>query len=112
MNNEDFILNKETTVKEILDYALSYCNILSNSFEQDKLCFNCKLNSICGEFIKDWKFPKTYVEDFLEKFPNARVDCGVPVPCIADIYGEDLEACGINHFTDCSECWKQPYKEN
>ena len=45
---------------------------------------------------------KTYLEDFLEKFPNSPMEReGVPVPCLFAIYGDVEEPCD----TECRECW-------
>lgn len=104
MNKENFTLSKETTVREILDYARSYCKELPDCDEQDRLCFNCKLAPICGSFVDEWTFPKTYKEDFLEKFPNARTTKdNIPIVCRENVYGGILVVCCNN----CLECWNQ-----
>lgn len=49
---------------------------------------------------------KTYVQDFLEKFPNARVrPNGYPYSCKDVVYGtENYEKC---RRTACLECWNE-----
>lgn len=56
--------------------------------------------------------PKSYKEDFLEKFPNAEIgDYNTPVVCRKEIYGD----CNCNNqkqiFEICAECWNKPMKE-
>ena len=56
----------------------------------------------------DWGIarPKTYKEDFLEKFPNARMECGVPVSCRLNIYADDEKCC-----FECAKCWNEIMEE-
>lgn len=52
--------------------------------------------------------PKTYKDDFFEKFPNAqRDDDGTPQYCRNGLYNP-----GECNESNCSECWNEPYEEN
>ena len=59
----------------------------------------------CEAIIDKWcaEHPqKTYLQDFLEKFPNAKLDDdGDPIADACDVYG-DVFACE-GHL--CGECW-------
>lgn len=63
-----------------------------------------------------WEFSKTYNEDFLEKFPNAKLRNDVTVGvCLVNVYGEQ-HAPGSDPvypcrgFT-CEECWNRVMPE-
>ncbi len=62
----------------------------------------CKLHCYPG----DWpvKSPKTYAEDFLEKFPNA--DIANKDICRCAVYGGNPQCAGKT----CAECWGEVYK--
>ena len=48
---------------------------------------------------------KTYVQDFLDKFPNARKENnGIPLTCKSNVYGGSC----IDH---CPACWNSPMEE-
>lgn len=50
---------------------------------------------------------KTYKQDFLEKFPNAK-QChpGRPALCRGDIYGNRIQVCDT-HRANCTACWNE-----
>lgn len=51
--------------------------------------------------------PKTYAEDFREKFPNAELSPeGYPVYCREAFYG-NKPGCALK----CFECWDEPMEE-
>lgn len=60
------------------------------------------------EIIEKWakEHPeKTYMDDFFEKFPQARRDENEhPYVCRNNIYGETHEC----NRTDCKKCWTEP----
>lgn len=88
-----------------------------------KDCHECPLNDTCGgdsvsalpdnadEIIDKWvsEHPiKTYLQDFFEKFPNARRNSeGVPEVCPQPIYPELANEC----LNNCFDCWTQEMKE-
>ena len=54
---------------------------------------------------------KTYIQDFLEKFPKAQIDSdGTPFACRKKTYGGGCPK--IESETDCCyECWNEPMEE-
>lgn len=44
---------------------------------------------------------KTYKQDFMEKFPNAKIIEGRPIACAHDLYG-DVITCANQK---CKDCW-------
>lgn len=52
---------------------------------------------------------KTLKDDFLEKFPNARMSTlkFVPAACVNTIYGNNAVTC----VDDCVKCWNKPISE-
>lgn len=52
--------------------------------------------------------PKTMLEDFLEKFPNARLlSDGTPDVCCARL-GYGVRTCMMIDGENCRECWNRP----
>lgn len=106
-----------TTIEDLarMCSAVHYCeycpiNIEANSeeewYEHDScLKFIVGNPAKAGELINKWcaEHPqKTYLQDFLEKFPNAKLDDdGDPIADAYDVYG-DVFACE-GHL--CGECW-------
>lgn len=90
-------------------------------------CSSCPLDKYCSEYSSllcemdfDWdelndavakwndEHPiKTYKQDFLEKFPNAK-QChpGRPALCRGDIYGNRIQVCDT-HRANCTACWNE-----
>lgn len=74
-------------------------------------------------FLKEWAInnplikPKTYAQDFLEKFPNAKTErlrSGdvIPAVCWFKIYGAFTNLNPIWCATEqCIRCWKTPMPE-
>ena len=65
------------------------------------------------EVVENWakEHPvKTFLSDFLEKYPNASMDAdGMPNVCPIDLgYSDtpDKEFCGM----DCKKCWNREFK--
>lgn len=91
-----------------------------------KTCSDCPLNvdsiSHCDfetndpeklvELVELWSMahpPKTMLQDFLEKYPNALIDeDGEPFVCPADLgYPKNPHCdCGISY--PCMDCWNRP----
>lgn len=46
---------------------------------------------------------KTYLQDFLEKFPNACLRPDIPMGCRNNFYGWDSKLCERN----CDDCWNK-----
>lgn len=68
-----------------------------------------KINDTIFEWCKN-NPPKTYKQDFLEKFPNAEVVnfLGRPNVCLNIIYGMNTVVCN----KDCVSCWNTPMEED
>ena len=100
----EFKITHETTLYDLQEYC-----------REQRDCNVCSLRRIGGQtcYVNDYQpvewdipKPKTYKEDFLEKFPNARMDCGVPIACKRTVYGG--EPC---YVLQCSECWNEIMEE-
>ena len=56
---------------------------------------------------------KTYLQDFIEKHPNARIDerGGMPYICVKNVYG--VEAGSANNCAEahCEKCWNEAMPE-
>lgn len=63
--------------------------------------------------VSDWSEAnpqRTYLTDFMEKYPNAHLRDGYPqfVPCLLG-YCQDCGKCGVvGHEERFRECWNQP----
>lgn len=86
----------------------------------ERCAFYIKQEPFCLEDLQDYeameanleewiaKHPaKTYQQDFLEKYPNAKLyKSGYPMVCFANLgYEEVTEEYCIN--TDCKDCWNR-----
>lgn len=60
--------------------------------------------------VQNWKKEhpkKTYLSDFLEKFPNAGMDSdGMPKACRKNLHGDRMEKC-----PDCVACWTEEMED-
>lgn len=56
---------------------------------------------------------KTYLEDFLEKYPNApKAICGNPKMCPEDLYpNAEFEEC-VHYEERCFKCWNRKIEVN
>ena len=86
------------------------------------LC-DCSITTTCAEDaikavenLQKWSdehSQKTYIQDFLEKFPKAEIDSdGSPFACRKEIYGRvcpKIEDCG--YTGTCKNCWNEPMEE-
>lgn len=56
---------------------------------------------------------KTRLQDFLEKYPNAKLSAdGAPFACVGDLgyCVRDFSANCLSDY-DCVECWNQPFED-
>lgn len=96
----EFKITHETTLYELQEYC-----------RDNKNCDTCCLKDddyVCrfaGNSPNVWNItkPKTYKEDFLEKFPNAGLPCRVLV-----YFGTNGDC---THNFNCEECWNETMKE-
>lgn len=60
----------------------------------------------------DERPPRTYAQDFFEKFPNAKIDTDdTPSVCRNYIYG--IAICPkIHSMSTCIQCWNEPMTED
>lgn len=70
----------------------------------------CDIPDDVNEIVDKWvaeHHAKTYMQDFFEKFPNARKSrTGEPISCVEDMYSVDF-GCG----DDCHACWNKVMPE-
>lgn len=67
------------------------------------------------DFVQQWSDehpepkPKTYADDFFEKFPKASryTRNGITVPTVQRCFVYEIEC----ERGDCAKCWNEPYKE-
>lgn len=60
------------------------------------------------EIIEQWSkdYPKkTYLSDFLEKYPNALKGYDIPTICPSDLGLKNAKYCGLGD--SCTDCWNQ-----
>ncbi len=70
-------------------------------------CFPDNADEIVDKWVSEHPV-KTYMQDFFEKFPNARKNAeGAPAICPQPIYPELADECHNN----CFDCWNQEMKE-
>ena len=56
----------------------------------------------------DLSYNKTILDDLLEKFPNVKLDNGIPVNICPDYLGYiGCERC----IHDCIACWNSPFND-
>ena len=101
------------------EFKITYKTTLYDlqEFCKDMTCNNCNLNNnhYCTFRVDspdDWNIskPKTYKEDFLEKFPNAVInDCDTLAACRALIY--DGAVYCTNRELNCDKCWNEIMEE-
>ena len=82
-------------------------------YDQDAMCLTwCANNPLkAQEIVQKWaeEHPiKTRKMEFLEKYPNAKIDdLGEPRACVEEIYGIDIDC----DNTTCTKCWNKPIEE-
>ena len=66
------------------------------------------------EIVENWakEHPvETYKSVFLEKFPDAAKEDGVPVTCVVAVFGEKKKPEGCYNGITCSDCWTREVEE-
>ncbi|MCB6569501.1 hypothetical protein LI142_08305 [Eubacterium limosum] len=64
--------------------------------------------------VEQWakKHPvRTYKSVFLEKFPDAAKEDGVPAACVVAVFGEKKKPEGCYNSINCSDCWNREVEE-
>ena len=107
-----------------IDFLLERKRLCDSQHNGIEPCDECPLEDIGDEQsnveiiksaisrLQKWsdKHPKkTYVQDFLEKFPNARIgDDGLPAVCRMEVYGT---RCPSITGDKCTMCWCEPMEK-
>lgn len=67
-----------------------------------------QMEDIIDKWVEEHK-PASYLDDFKNKFPNARINSnGTPGMCVHFMYGDkSCECCG-----DCNKCWRKEMSEH
>ncbi len=100
------------------DNNRTLCGVLADLFAQ-RFRFTDTDISRAIAIVQQWgkeNPPKTYLDDYFEKFPYARKnEHGTPRVCVSDIYGNKKIDC-IMYDTDgggydCDSCWRCPMPE-
>lgn len=80
------------------------CSFLEHLSEKDIAEISEKVSEWCEKNPR-----KTYKEDFLSKFPNAKINSdGVPISCRNALY---FNTTNCNGETNCKDCWNKPMEE-
>ena len=99
----EFKITHETTLYELQEYCKSLDGCDDCSLRYYSKC-GCSFDVLSPD---KWNIskPKTYKEDFLEKFPNVNIEKIIQYSCIDLFYG-------LNTFCDkkCEECWNRVIK--
>lgn len=90
-----------------LRYLVDRCNVVINCADFMRL-YPKEADRIITEWCKEHP-QKTYLQDLLERFPDAATDDGVPAACRADLYGTCIcRLVGKGDYTvDCRKCWNE-----
>lgn len=118
----DYNVVEQKQVATIFDYArvcksFEYCKTCPLSWRNNGKNISCDgfiarhtetANEIILKYLGEHP-PKTYRQDFIEKFPNASVDeNGYPLARTCDIYLRRLFPCEF----DCNTCWDMVCKDD
>lgn len=104
--------------------TVDYLAELERMCDAQEKCERCPLDDCCSgdalwvknpkqaiEIVQKWSDehpPKTYMQDFFEKFPNAlRMGDNTPKVCRRNIYGGNI----CVEYSHCAECWSEPMEE-
>lgn len=83
-------------LEDLCDYFPSTCG-------EDEIK---QMEDIIDKWVEEHK-PVSYLADFKNKFPNARINSnGIPGVCLHFLYG-DYETCE----GDCNKCWRKEMPE-
>ena len=79
--------------------------------------YTCDLDDVENaiKFLLDWEKEhpqKTYIQDFFEKFPNAKkCENGMPMCCRNYIYNKNNETYCFKGIKSCYTCWNEQMPE-
>lgn len=84
-------------LEDLCDYFPSTCG-------EDEIK---QMEDIIDKWVEEHK-PVSYLADFKNKFPNARINSnGIPGVCLHFLYGDDENCEG-----DCNKCWRKEMSED
>lgn len=97
---------------ECTQCGAKYCCIYSNGNAPYKM----RAHNDFIKIVSDWSTDhprKTRLQDFLEKYPNAKIlESGVPKVCASLLgYCDKCETFCENGSRDCFACWNKPLEE-
>lgn len=96
--------------------ACSTCPLAIENNHRNLVCSNFvrRYNEEVVEIVENWakKHPeKTYKSVFLEKFPDAKKEDGIPAACVVSVFGEKAKPEGCSNNLPCSYCWNREVEE-
>lgn len=109
--------------------TIDYLAELERMCDAQEKCERCPLDDCCSgdalwvknpkqaiEIVQKWSDehpPKTYMEDFFEKFPSAPKFQmgGHPKACREAVYGGECPMNEGNKDNNCFNCWNEPMEE-
>lgn len=118
MEFKEYMKIKRRMVKYDLKKRVCTQNCVKCAFRTQNNGLKCHCSDIelidpelAENIVKQWakEHPqKTYAQDFLEKFPKAKIGgCKIPKACRQDVYGR----CCPEH-ENCMDCWNEPMEES
>ena len=113
LNAVEYFKEKERMTKGC-NVLCSDCPLSKSNNGVDESCGNLakRFPEKAVEIVENWskEHPvKTYLDDFLEKYPNAPTTSeGIPRTCLENLYDVSVN-CVV---TRCRDCWKRPLTED
>ena len=109
MDATDYLRVKERMCHET---ACAFCPFSKYSTNEELCCDDVEANrpTKAVDLVEEWgkKHPaKTYLKDFLERFPDAVLDNkGYPCNCVRYLYGNEHAPAGCSTGEcSCVDCW-------
>lgn len=93
---------KELYKTKVICEVMETCDDCEFYLRNDNLC---RIVDAVGTEPKRWKItkPKTYLDDFLEKFPEAKLNENfISLICLKDLYSTTIDCDAVK---DCEHCW-------
>lgn len=112
MDAVKFIMTKNRMCKE--NVACKGCPLSEHKFPCNFASINSSELKEMMEIVEQWgkeNPQKTYKDDFIEKFLNAKCFNGVPLVRWCDIYNKGICEYKEERFRMCAECWDMEIEE-
>lgn len=113
LNAVEYLREKERMTNGCIANNCINCPLSHRNNGIEDICvkLEAKYPEKAVEIVENWskEHPvKTYLSDFLEKYPNAiRDNDGTPKSCVNNLYNTDPDCVCL----DCDECWNRPLDE-